>query len=95
LKHEGMLTVNFGTPSYIYRQHLHVFDILTNGTTPLGSIKFTLACRFWSLLFTQEINVKEETFGISSSSTSIEYHEARHKSRHLMNMTPNVLGTEA
>jgi hypothetical protein len=37
----------------------------------------------------QEINVKEETFGISSSSISREDHEARHKSRHLMNMTPN------
>jgi hypothetical protein len=28
-------------------------------------------------LFTQEINVKEDTFGISSSSTSREDHEAR------------------
>jgi hypothetical protein len=45
-------------------------------------------------LFTQEINVKEETFGISSSSTSRENHEARHKSRHAMNMTPNDLRTE-
>jgi hypothetical protein len=61
--------------------------------TPRG-IKFTLACRFWSLLFTQEINVKEETFGISSSSTSREDHEARHKSRHAMNMTPNDPRTE-
>jgi hypothetical protein len=43
----------------------------------------------------QEINVKEETFGISSSSTSREDHEARHKSRHLMNMTPKGSGTEA
>jgi hypothetical protein len=43
----------------------------------------------------QEINVKEETFGISSSSTSREDHEARHKSRHAMNMTPNDLRTEA
>jgi hypothetical protein len=41
--------------------------------------KFTFACRFWSLLFVQEINVKEETFGISSSSTSRENHEARNK----------------
>jgi hypothetical protein len=40
-------------------------------------------------LFTLEINVKEETFWISSSSTSREDHEARHKSRHVMNMTPN------
>jgi hypothetical protein len=30
---------------------------------------------FWSLLFTQEINIKEETFGISSSSTLEEDHE--------------------
>jgi hypothetical protein len=43
----------------------------------------------------QEINVTEETFGISSSSTSREDHEARHKSRHLMSMTPKSLGTEA
>jgi hypothetical protein len=43
----------------------------------------------------QEINVKEETFGISSSSTSGEDHKARHKLRHLMNMTPKGPGTEA
>jgi hypothetical protein len=42
----------------------------------------------------QEINVKEETFRISSSSTSREDREARHKSRHAMNMTPNDLRTE-
>jgi hypothetical protein len=46
-------------------------------------------------LFTQEINVKEETFGISSSRTSREDHEARHKSRHAINMTPNDPRTEA
>jgi hypothetical protein len=40
-------------------------------------------------LFTQEINVKEETFRISSSNTSKEDHEARHKSRHKVNKTPN------
>jgi hypothetical protein len=40
-------------------------------------------------LFTQEINVKEETFGISSSNTSREDDEARHKSRHEVNMTLN------
>jgi hypothetical protein len=43
----------------------------------------------------KEINIKEETFGISSSSTSREDHEAQHKSRHLMNMTPNGLVTES
>jgi hypothetical protein len=43
----------------------------------------------------QEINVKEETFGISSSSTSREDHEARHKSRHEVNMTPNNPRTKA
>jgi hypothetical protein len=46
-------------------------------------------------LFTQEINVKEETFGISSSSTSREDHETCHKSRHVMNTTPNDPRTEA
>jgi hypothetical protein len=46
-------------------------------------------------LFTQEINVKEETFGISSSSTSREDHEARHKPRHEVNKTPNNPRTEA
>jgi hypothetical protein len=46
-------------------------------------------------LFTQEINVKEETFEISSSSTSREDHEARQESRHVMNMTPNDPRTEA
>jgi hypothetical protein len=43
----------------------------------------------------QEINVKEESFGINSPSTSREDHEARHKSRHVMNMTPNDPRTEA
>jgi hypothetical protein len=46
-------------------------------------------------LFTQEIYAKEKTFGISASSTSREDHEARHKSRHAMNMTPNDPRTEA
>jgi hypothetical protein len=41
------------------------------------------------------MNVKEETFGISSSSTSREDHEARHMSRHAMNMTPNDPRTKA
>jgi hypothetical protein len=43
----------------------------------------------------QEINVKEETLGISSPSTLREDHEACHKSRHAMNMTPNDPRTEA
>jgi hypothetical protein len=60
-----------------------------------GGIKFTPTCRFWSLLFTQEINIKEETFGIISSSTSRDDHEARHKSRHITNMNPKGPGTEA
>jgi hypothetical protein len=46
-------------------------------------------------MFTHEINVKEETFGISSSSTSREDHEARHKSRHEVNKTLNNPRTEA
>jgi hypothetical protein len=41
----------------------------------------------------QEIYAKEETFRISSSSTSEEDHEARQESRHAMNMTPNDLRT--
>jgi hypothetical protein len=43
----------------------------------------------------QEIYAKEETFGISSSSTSREDHEARHKSRHEVNKIPNNPRTEA
>jgi hypothetical protein len=43
----------------------------------------------------QEINIKEETFGISSSSTSREDHEAHHKSIHEVNKTPNNPRTEA
>jgi hypothetical protein len=46
-------------------------------------------------LFTQEIYAKEETFGISSPSTLEQDHEARQESRHVMNMTPNDLRTEA
>jgi hypothetical protein len=37
----------------------------------------------------QEIYAKEETFGISLSSTLEEDHEARQESRQAMNMTPN------
>jgi hypothetical protein len=36
-----------------------------------------------------------ETFGISSSGTSRDDHEARQESRHAMNMTPNDPRTEA
>jgi hypothetical protein len=43
----------------------------------------------------QEIYAKEETFGISSSSTSEEDHEARQESRHVMYITPNDPRTEA
>jgi hypothetical protein len=46
-------------------------------------------------LFTQEIYIIEETFGISSLSTLEEDHEARQESRHAMNMTPNDPRTEA
>jgi hypothetical protein len=46
-------------------------------------------------LFTQEIYAKEETFGISSPSTSEEDHEARQESRHMTNMTPNDPRTKA
>jgi hypothetical protein len=45
-------------------------------------------------LFTQEIYAKEETFGISSSSTLEEDHETRQESRHAMNMTLNDPRTE-
>jgi hypothetical protein len=43
----------------------------------------------------REIKVEDETFGISSSNTFYEYHEARHKSRHEVNMTPKDLKTKA
>jgi hypothetical protein len=43
----------------------------------------------------QEIYAKEETLGISSSSTMEEDHEARQESRHAMNMTSNDPRTEA
>jgi hypothetical protein len=43
----------------------------------------------------QEIYAKDETFEISSSSTSEEDHKARQESRHAMNMTPNDPRTEA
>jgi hypothetical protein len=56
---------------------------------------FALACRFWSLLFTQEINVEKETSRISSPSTLGEDHEAYHKIKNMVNMSPNGLRTEA
>jgi hypothetical protein len=45
-------------------------------------------------LFTQEIYAREETFGLSSSSTLEEDHEARQESRHMMNMTPSDMRIE-
>jgi hypothetical protein len=42
----------------------------------------------------KEIYAKGETFGISSSSTLEEDHEARQESGHAMNMTPNDPRTE-
>jgi hypothetical protein len=90
-----MLMVDFGKPSYEFTVNICTYLIFQLMVLTPPGIKFTLACPFWSLLFTQEINVKEETFRISSSSTSREHHEARHKSRHIMNMTPNGSGTEA
>jgi hypothetical protein len=46
-------------------------------------------------IISQENNVKEETFGVSSSSTSRGDHEACHKSRHEGNKTPNNPRTKA
>jgi hypothetical protein len=46
-------------------------------------------------MLTHEIYAKEETFGISSSITLEEDHEARQESRHATNMTPNDPRTEA
>jgi hypothetical protein len=43
----------------------------------------------------RKLTLKRRLFEISSSRTSKEDHEAQHKSRHMMNMTPNGLGTEA
>jgi hypothetical protein len=73
---------------------LPVFDILTNGTNP-PEVSSSLLHVDFGVLFTQENKVKEETFGISSSSTSREDHETRHKSRHEMNKNPNNPRTEA
>jgi hypothetical protein len=61
-------------------------------TVDFGTPSYEFTVNIWtylSLLYTQENNIKEETFGISSSSTSREDHEARHKSRHEVNKTPN------
>jgi hypothetical protein len=43
--------------------------ILKNPSGLYAILEFTLACQFRSLLFTQEIYAKEETFAISSPST--------------------------
>jgi hypothetical protein len=42
-----------------------------------------------------KLTLKRRLFGISSSSTSREDHEARHKLKHMMNMIPNGSGAEA
>jgi hypothetical protein len=69
-----MLMVNFRQPRHEFTFNDGI-DLLFQPLelTPVYN-KFTLACRFWSLLFTQEIYAKEETFGISSPSTLEEDH---------------------
>jgi hypothetical protein len=91
LKNTGMkvLTVNFHQPSHKFTYNVGIDLLFQPLELPPVYNKFTLACRFWSLLFTQEIYAKEETFGISSSSTLEEDHEARQESIQVMNMTPN------
>jgi hypothetical protein len=74
---EPLLTVNFRQPSHELSLNVAI-DLLFQPLElppPLYN-KFTLACRYWSLLFTQEIYAKEETFRISSSRTLEEYYEA-------------------
>jgi hypothetical protein len=90
-----MLTVNFRQPSHEFTFNVGIDLLFYPLELPPVYNKFTLACRFWSLLFTQEIYANEETFGISSSSTLKEDHEAREESRNAMNMTPNDPRTEA
>jgi hypothetical protein len=91
-----LLTVKFRTPSYKFAINIDTNIISELMVLTPKDIKFALACRFWSLLFTtQEINIKEETSEISSSSTSGEDHEVRHKLKRMMNMTPNGSRTKA
>jgi hypothetical protein len=91
----GLLTVNFHQPSHEFTFGVGMSFISYPLVLTPWYNKFTLACRFWSLLFTHEIYAKEETFGISSSSTLEEDHEAQQELRHVMNMTPNDPRTEA
>jgi hypothetical protein len=89
-----MLTVNFRQPSHEFTFNVGIYLLFEPlELTPLYN-KFTLACQFLILLFTQEIYAEEETFRISSSSTLEKDHEARQESRHLMNMTINDSRTE-
>jgi hypothetical protein len=71
------LTVNVRQPSQEFTFGVGMsFISYPLELTPIYN-KFTLACRFLSLLFTQQIYTKEETFGITSSITLEEDHGAR------------------
>jgi hypothetical protein len=58
-------------------------------SSSLSHVDFGVCC------LCRKLELKGETFGISSSSTSRDDYEARHKSRHIVNMTPKGPGIEA
>jgi hypothetical protein len=76
--------VNFRQPN-----HEFAFGV---GVDLISKLKI-LALR--SLLFMQGFSAKMESSRESSSRTLWEDHEARHKSTHEVNMTPNDLKTKA
>jgi hypothetical protein len=94
-KEESLLMVNFCQPSHEFTFNVGInllFSALELNHHILQVHSFMSILEF---IVMQEIYAKEETFGISSSSTLEEDHEARQESRHAMNMTPNDPRTQA
>jgi hypothetical protein len=58
-----MLTVDFGIPSYVHHKHLHIFDILTNGTNPLEVLSSLLHVDFGVYCLRKKLTLKRRLSG--------------------------------
>jgi hypothetical protein len=86
-----LLTVNFCQPSHEFTFSVGI-DLISK-LTILTLMIYQVHTRMWFLEFIVYIGLRE-TSRESSSSTLCEDREARHKSRHEVNMTPSGPRTE-
>jgi ABC-type uncharacterized transport system permease subunit len=93
----GLLTVNFRQPSHKFTFGVGI-DLISK-LTILTLMIYQVRTRMWFLEFIVYPRIKHinENFQVqfNSPSTLQEDHEARYKSRHEVNMTPNDPRTEA